>query len=126
MGGMDGHYGRSEMEAQIEAGARRGLNAGAPERRGVDGGSPKDSNAPPPLPSALQEFSKSLGSLVDPRPVMSDDERHHRILENEKLEEIANREGQRLLDLGLEKEAFAAYRIAAAIRTRREKLLWPF
>lgn len=107
MGGMDGHYGRSEMEAQIEAGARRGLNAGAPERRGVDGGSPKDSNAPPPLP-------------------MSDDERHHRILENEQCEEFANREGQRLLNLGLEKEAFAAYRVAAAIRTRREKLLWPF
>ena len=116
---MNGDYGRSAMEAQIEAGARRGLNAGAPERRGVDGGSPKDSNAPPPLPKP--------GSIIEiPASKMSDDERHHRILENEQCEEFANREGQRLLNLGLEKEAFAAYRVAAAIRTRREKLLWPF
>jgi hypothetical protein len=56
----------------------------------------------------------------------SSDERHYRKLESEKAEEIAQREGDRLLGLGDEKGANVAYKIAGALRIRRESFLEPF
>ncbi len=62
-----------------------------------------------------------------PRPSpYPEDERFHRRAENELCQQIAEREGDRLLKAGDEKGSVVAFKVAAAIRIRRDQLLQAF
>jgi hypothetical protein len=66
---------------------------------------------------------------VSARPQLkpaSAEEQWFRRMENVLAEEIATREGDRLLKLGDEDGANVAYKIAGALRIRRDQLLEPF